>query len=124
MWASAQEVADEFFATTFGAFEWAIRDAGDNGEFITWATVDLFEKGTLVGSEKFFGSSEEPGPDATTQALSFARSWQEAEERRAEAARLGVHPLELAFAPYGPEWQHEQAERADHWFGFDHEIAA
>jgi hypothetical protein len=32
----------------------------------------------------------------------------EAQARRREAGRLGVHPLELEFAAFGPAWQREQ----------------
>jgi hypothetical protein len=38
-------------------------------------------------------------------------AFREAQSRRAEADRLGVHPLEMEFAPFGPAWQREQAER-------------
>lgn len=104
-------------------FDYRVYDEFDNGEFITGCKLDLLEDGKVVATESFTASSEEPGlpsayytgsgNHAVTQALSYANAWVEAEERRAEAARLGVHPLELAFAPYGEEWQREQRERAD-----------
>lgn len=43
--------------------------------------------------------------------FSLIGAHREAQERRAEAERLGVHPLEIALAPFGPEWEREQAER-------------
>lgn len=41
----------------------------------------------------------------------FVAGHREAQDRRARADELGVHPLELAFAPFGEEWQREQEER-------------
>lgn len=129
MWASAQEAYDEFVATTFPDFHFEVRDVGDDGEFGTWATVYYYEKGVEVHSERFSASTEDPpmggfsaygnglSNNAETQALSAAWAWHESMERHAEAARLSkvlgreVHPLEIAFSPFGPEWEREQAER-------------
>jgi hypothetical protein len=89
-------------------FDFKVRDEWDNGEFLTGATVDLIEDGKVVHTEKFVLSSEDaPGPGfsaygngrdnhAGTHARSYAWAWLEAAERREEADRLGVHPLELA----------------------------
>lgn len=49
--------------------------------------------------------------DITDLPYELVEAAREAQARRAEADRLGVHPLELAFEPFGPEWQREQAER-------------
>lgn len=122
MWASYAEAMERFYSETFPTFDYRVRDVGDNGEFGTWATLDLLERGEVVHSETFRCSSEFPPEmtsmygaghenDAVAQAISRGVAYVEAEERRAEADRLGVHPLELALAPYGPEWQREQMER-------------
>lgn len=113
-WATEQETRE---------IDYRVRDEWDNGEFMTGATVDLLIGGRVIHTETFTASSEDApsesfsaygnGRDnhATTLALSYANAWVEAEERRAEADRLGVHPLEIVFAPFGPEWQREQDER-------------
>ena len=105
MFATAQEALARFYAETFATYDYRIRDEWDNGEFMTGATVDLYVRGVLVCTETFTASTEEPGlpsayytgssNHATTQALSFAAEWVDAQERIAEAARLGVHPLSL-----------------------------
>ncbi len=88
--------------------DYIVIDSGDNGEFLTWATIALIVQGEWIESETFHGSSEFPGEDALTQAHSYGRSFVESEEDRAEADRLGVHPLELSLAR---EYEREQAER-------------
>jgi hypothetical protein len=120
MFATAAEALAQFYAETFATYDYRIVNVWDNGEFLTGATVELYERGVLVGTEEFVGSTEEDcgmtsaygnANLAVTQAISFAASWVEAEERRAEAARLGVHPLEIEFAPFGPAWQAEREAR-------------
>lgn len=114
MWASEQEAQDRFLATTFATYDFRVRDEWDNGEFMTGATVDLIERGTVVHTEPFVASSEDaPGEGfsaygngrdnhALTQALSYAWAWVEASES----------PFEERFAPFGPEWEREQMEQA------------
>lgn len=85
------------------------RVVNDEGsEFVT-LTI-RFDDGHVT-TERFASYFDDPGESATVQAASFIAAFDEAEERRAEADRLGVHPLELAFAPFGPEWEREQEER-------------
>lgn len=38
-------------------------------------------------------------------------SFRYSQARREEAEALGLHPLEIEFAPFGPAWQREQGER-------------
>lgn len=71
---------------------------GDNGEFLTWATVELTVDGEVVGREEFTGSSEFPGEDALQQAHSFGSVFVETETTTMEE-RLG---------PFGLEWQRER----------------
>lgn len=58
------------------------------------------------------------------QRHAFATSWErssmvlahrEHQSLVEEADRLGVHPLEIAFAPFGPECEREQEERRYGW---------
>ncbi len=92
MWASAAETLDRFFDTTFATYDFVVRDAWDNDEFMTGATVDLLVKGVVVETETFTASTEDP-PDgsfsayyngqsnhAMTQALSYANAWVESME--------------------------------------------
>lgn len=93
--------------------DYRVYDEWDNGEFLTGATVDLIQDGTVVHTEKFTASSEDaPSPSfsaygngrdnhATTLALSYANSWVESM----------TSTLEERLAPFGPEWQREQDER-------------
>lgn len=83
------------------SYDFEIRDSGDNGEFLTWATVVLLQDGQEVERHELWGSSEEPGPDAVQQASSLGCSWVESMET----------PLEVRLAPFGPEWEREQADR-------------
>lgn len=110
MWASVEEQEERFRSETLATFEFRVRDEWDNGEFLTGATVDLYERGKLVHTEVFVASSEEPGLEsefysgssnhALTQALSYAHSWVETREVS----------LEDALAPFGPAWEREQME--------------
>jgi len=80
----------------------------DGSDFVT-VTI-TFADGEVV-TESFASYFDSPSESAVRQASSFIGAFEEAEERRAEADRLGVHPLEIAFAPFGPEWEREQEER-------------
>lgn len=83
-------------------YNWEIRDISDNGEFLTFATIDLLEDGAVVESHDFIGSSEFPGDcDAQMQAESFGFAWYETMTLTIEE-RLGE---------FGLEWQREENER-------------
>jgi hypothetical protein len=112
MWASLDEADARFQAETLATYDFRVRDRWDNGEFLTGATVDLYERGKVVHTETFVASSEDAplggfsaygnGRDnhALTQALSYAHSWVESRETT----------LEERLAPVGPEWEREMAE--------------
>lgn len=113
-WATEQERQDHFLSTTYATYDFRVYDEGDDGEFGTFAKVDLIERGKVVHTEEFWASSEfAPGPgfsaygngldnNAGTQARSFAWAWLESQTTTLEE-RLG---------PYGLEWEREQLERA------------
>jgi hypothetical protein len=99
MWATAAEIEARFFETTFASYDWRVYDVFDNGEFITGATVDLIERGKVIETRSFTGSSEfEGGETGARQAISYAAAW-------AEVAELG---LEGALQR---EYEREQEER-------------
>ena len=82
--------------------DYRILDRWDNGEFLTGCTLELVEDGAVVETHELRGSSEFPGPDAVTQAISLGESWVEAQ----------TYTLEERLGPYGIEWQREQSDRA------------
>jgi hypothetical protein len=83
-------------------FDWEIVDVGDNGEFISWATVIYKVDGVEINRETFHGTSEEPpGHSGYELALSDARAWWETRE----------YTIEERLGPFGLEWQREQEER-------------
>jgi hypothetical protein len=49
--------------------------------------------------------------DYTREPHAIVEGFRMMQERNAEAERLGVHPLEIEYAPFGPAWQREQRER-------------
>ena len=80
-------------------YNWKIRDVEDNGEFLSWATVDYIVDGRVVESETFCGTSEQPpGYTGYELALSSASAWLETK----------TYSLEERLGPYGLEWQREQ----------------
>jgi hypothetical protein len=80
-------------------YDWRIRDVEDNGEFLSWATVDYIVDGEVVESQTFCGTSEEPpGHTGAELARSAAVAWWETATYTAEE-RLG---------PYGLEYQRER----------------
>lgn len=81
--------------------DFRIVDAWDNGEFMTGATLELLQGDTVVGTETFVASSEDPGPTATEMAISSGVAWVESQEYTIEE-RLGA---------FGMEWEREQDER-------------
>lgn len=81
-----------------GRYDYRVVDSGGNGEFLTWATLQLLDGDYVVATEEYHGSSEFPGEDALTQALSSGRAWVEAMS----------HSLEERF---GLEWERELTER-------------
>ncbi len=83
-------------------FSFQLRDQGENGEFLSWATVDYLEDGVVVGSEDFLGSMEfAPGYTGDQLAASAGHSWVEAM----------TYTLEERLGPYGLEYQREQYDR-------------
>jgi hypothetical protein len=91
-WATEAEVQERFERETFSTYDFRVYDEDDNGEFLTFAKVDLIERGKVVQTEEFTASSEDaPGPafsaygngrdnHAGTQARSFAWAWIESRE--------------------------------------------
>lgn len=61
-----------------GRYDYRVASLGDNGEFLTWATLELLEDGVAVSVEVYNGTSEFPGEDAVTQAVSAGAAWVEA----------------------------------------------
>jgi hypothetical protein len=83
-------------------YDWQITDVGDNGEFLTWATLVYIEDGEVIGTKKFYGTSEEPpGTSGEDLARYCGQVWYECQTTTIEE-RLG---------PFGLEWQREQEER-------------
>ena len=79
-------------------YDWRIRDVEDNGEFLSWATVDYIVDGQVVKSETFCGTNEEPpGYTGYELAISAARSWWETQE----------YSMEERLGPFGLEYQRE-----------------
>lgn len=84
------------------SYTYEIVAIGDNGEFLSWATVVYKQDGVEVGREEFVGTSEEPpGYTGLRLAQSAAESWFESM----------TTTLEERLAPFGPEWQREQSAR-------------
>ena len=90
--------------------DYQIVDRCHNGEFLTYAKLILINPdGSHAGTEEFHGSSEFPGEDAVTQAISSGRAWVDAEL-----------PLEVRCAPWGLEWERErEEERLGHYVPLD-----
>jgi hypothetical protein len=109
MWASAQEAAERFLAETCEAkpadkddirFEHGVfADGMEETPF--WLHL-IDDTGTIVERHVFATEAE---------VWSLIESFRYAQARREEAARLGVHPLEIEFAPFGPAWLAEQEDR-------------
>ena len=86
--------------------DYRVVDSGDNGEFLTWATLAIIYDGETVDIVEFSGSSEFPGEDALAQALSYGAAYVESVE-----------------APYGsPEWEAREFEREIGDRDVDHRI--
>ena len=86
-------------------YDYVIRDVRDNGEFLSWATVDYLVNGEVTETETFTGSTEEPpGYTGLDLARSAAEAWLDAQ----------TYTLEERLGPYGLEWQRERtADFAD-----------
>lgn len=101
---ATQDERDDYFATVVAPYEtydFRIYDISDNGEFFTSATVDLLERGKVVGTETFAISSEfGPAPTGAQAAASFAWAWVDSQ----------TTSFEERFAPFGSEWQREMEE--------------
>lgn len=104
MYATAEE-RDDYFRTIVAphpTYDFRVYDVYDNGEFLTFATVDLIESGRVVATETFVASDEfGPSETATRMATSYAVAWLESQE----------HTLEQRLGPFGIEWEREQADR-------------
>lgn len=105
IWASQEEIEVLRREETLG------RKPADPGDV-------RFEHGTLDDGSGWLHMIDDRGEIVETHFFDRAQDmWpmveahREAQARHEEADRLGVHPLELAFAPFGPEWQREQEER-------------
>lgn len=82
--------------------DYRIIDIGDNGEFRTFATVELLVDDKVVHTEQFNISSEFGDThSATEHALSYAQAWIESQ----------IYSLEERLGPFGIEWEREQEER-------------
>lgn len=81
-------------------YDFRVVDQWNNGEFLTGARVEYLDNGEVVDSEDFYGSSEFPGEDAVTQAVSSGQAWVECRSMS----------LEERLAPFGPEWERERRE--------------
>lgn len=106
VWASESETLARFRAETFDTFDFRVYDVWDNEEFLTGAKVDLIERGRVVETKTFVGSSEFAEAyllegSASAQASSYAMAWVEAMSFSFEE-RLG---------PYGMEWEREAMDR-------------
>lgn len=84
-------------------YDYRVRDIHDNGEFLTFATVDLLVDGKVEHTETFCVSGEDDPDDATRHAISYAQSWVESQ----------LYTLEERLGPYGIEWEREQDERRE-----------
>jgi len=106
MWASQDEIDARFYATTIERFYPA--DPGDfRFEIIEHEEPELGCTHTVIVIDDRGEVLERFTTDDPYGAVAAAR---EAQSRRERAEELGVHPLELAFAPFGREWQLEQEE--------------
>lgn len=81
--------------------DYHVIDHGDNGEFLTWATLALIYEGEWVDTVEFTGSSEFPGDDALAQAISYGVAFVEAH----------IFSIEERLGCYGIECEREQDER-------------
>jgi hypothetical protein len=83
-------------------YDFNIRDIGGNGEFISWATIDLLVDGKVTETETFTGNHEEaPGYSGQELAASYGIAWVES----------NMFTLEERLGPFGLEWEREQADR-------------
>lgn len=88
-------------------YSFIVYDVVDNGEFLTFAKLDLLhvQDGAAVTLEtvSFSGSTEfMDDTDAVRKAVSYGTAWVEAQ----------TYTLEERIGPYGLEWEREQGERA------------
>lgn len=89
-------------ADTNHTYDTVIRDVGDNGEFLSWATVDYLVDGQVTESETFVGTSEEPpGYTGLMLAESSAAAWLDAMTYTLEE-RLSVE-----FVPTGSTFDYD-----------------
>lgn len=85
-------------------YSYEIKEIGDNGEFLSWATLVYLVDGAVTGTERFVGTSEEPpGWTGVQLARSAGDSWVEAQ----------TYTIEERLGQYGVEWEREMVERFD-----------
>lgn len=83
-------------------FDYRVVDVGDNGEFLSWATVELLKDDKVIHAESFLGTTEEPpGYTGGQLAESAGAAWLE----------TVTYSLEERLGPYGLEWEREQSGR-------------
>jgi hypothetical protein len=106
MWATADERDSKFRDETLerrpadpGDVRFEYRDGHEDAPY---ALDVIDDKGEII-EVHFFITAYERG--------NMIAAWRESQSRREEADRLGLHPLEIEFAPFGPAWQREQEER-------------
>jgi len=107
MWATLSETEERFLDTTFEREE--LEYLTKYG-FVPRATASgRLDDGTEFCFMRFVyadGTVEEREfmhPEALRDAVSFVAAMEESAARNAEADRLGVHPLEITLAPFGPD---------------------
>jgi hypothetical protein len=108
MWASDTEKQQHFRDTTCERkpadkddIRFETTHLTDGMEETPFMVEVIDDTGTVVRTD-FYSSMEE--------VYSMVNAHREAQVRREEADRLGVHPLEIEFAPFGPAWQREREE--------------
>ena len=126
-WASENEARQHFLDSTFEDAEerayferfgfvarLLVQHRFDDGEELV--RLRFIHRGGTVEEREFMHLR------AWEDAASYVHAMEESAERHAEAERLSaklgreVHPLEIAFAEFGPEWEREQQERREGGF--------
>lgn len=110
MWASPMEQDERFLDETLekhlpadpGDVRFELGMAEDGMEETPFWLKMIDDTGTVVERHWFATSGER---------YSLIDAHRDAQARRAEADRLGLHPLAIEFAPYGEAWVREQEER-------------
>ena len=101
MWATTEE-RDAEFAAAVSDIRIDITVAEEGMEETPYIVTESDIAGNVI-DRCFYAFKEE--------AYQHRIAHRESESRHAEAERLGIHPLEIEFAPFGPAWQREQDQR-------------